>query len=50
MNAVAKLEAIAKRRIAAAQRGERCICSCHNDSSIVHIGPLCCDRAAENAE
>jgi hypothetical protein len=49
MHAVAKLEAIAKKRIAAAQRSDRCICSCHEDLSILHVGPLCCDRAAENA-
>jgi hypothetical protein len=45
MRDVAKLEALAKRKIAAAQRGERCICSCHDNPTIIHIGPLCCERA-----
>jgi hypothetical protein len=22
-----------------------CECSCHTDASIVHIGPLCCEKA-----
>jgi hypothetical protein len=45
LNAVAKLEALAKKRIAAARRGERCICSCHDDPSIIHVGRICCERA-----
>ena len=45
LDLVAKLEALTKKRIAAVQRGDRCICSCHDDPTVIHIGPLCCERA-----
>ena len=50
LHLVAKLEALAKKRIAAVQRGDRCICSCHDDPTVIHIGPLCCERAQENTD
>ena len=50
LDLVAKLEALTKKRIAAVQRGDRCICSCHDDPTVIHIGPLCCERALEGTD
>ena len=43
---VAELERLGKERMKARQgiKGP-CECSCHTDASIIHIGPLCCERA-----
>lgn len=42
--AVAKLEAIAKKRLRD-KRGEPCNCHCHENPSLIHVGPVCCERA-----
>ena len=46
LRVVAELERLGKRSMKAAQgiKGP-CECSCHTDASIVHIGPLCCEKA-----
>jgi hypothetical protein len=45
LNTVAELERLGKSRMKAMQGIEEpCGCSCHTDASIVHIGPLCCER------
>jgi hypothetical protein len=46
LRSVAELERLGKERIKERQgiKG-RCECSCHTDVSIIHIGPLCCERA-----
>jgi hypothetical protein len=43
---MAETENLGKERMKAAQgiKGT-CKCSCHTDTSIVHIGPLCCEKA-----
>ena len=46
LRSVAELERLGKERIKATQGIEGpCECSCHSDASIIHIGPLCCERA-----
>jgi hypothetical protein len=46
LKTVAELERLGKAHMKAAQRiKEPCGCSCHTDSSIVHIGRICCEKA-----
>ena len=46
LHSVAELERLGKERIKERQgiKGS-CECSCHTDAGIIHIGPLCCERA-----
>jgi hypothetical protein len=45
LKTVAELERLGKKRMKTMQGiKEPCECSCHTDASIVHIGPLCCER------
>jgi hypothetical protein len=45
LKTVAELERLGKSRMKAIQGiKEPCECSCHSDASIVHIGPLCCEK------
>jgi len=45
LKTVASLESLGKNHMKAMQgiKGP-CQCSCHTDASIVHIGPLCCEK------
>jgi hypothetical protein len=45
LKTVAELERLGKAQMKAKQGiKEPCACSCHTDASIVHIGPLCCEK------
>jgi hypothetical protein len=46
LRTVAELQRLGKACMKATQgiKGP-CECSCHTDASIVHIGPLCCEKA-----
>jgi hypothetical protein len=45
LRTVAELERVGKKRMKEMQRIKGpCECSCHTDASIVHIGPLCCEK------
>jgi hypothetical protein len=45
LKTVAELERLGKSQMKARQGiKESCACSCHTDTSIVHIGPLCCEK------
>jgi hypothetical protein len=45
LKSVAELERLGKRQMKAMQGFQQpCECSCHTDASIVHIGPLCCEK------
>jgi hypothetical protein len=46
LQGVAELERLGKERIKERQGIKLpCECSCHTDASIIHVGPLCCERA-----
>jgi hypothetical protein len=46
LRVVGELQRLGKRSMKAKQGiKEPCECSCHTDASIVHIGPLCCEKA-----
>jgi hypothetical protein len=46
LNTVAELERLGKNSMKAMQGIKApCRCSCHTDASILHIGPLCCEKA-----
>lgn len=45
LKTVAELERLGKSKMRAMQGIKApCQCSCHTDASIVHIGPLCCEK------
>jgi hypothetical protein len=46
LKTVAELERLGKSQMKARQRIKApCECSCHTDASIIHLGPLCCEKA-----
>ena len=45
LKTVAEIEQRGKSSMKAAQSVKApCQCSCHTDASIIHIGPLCCEK------
>jgi len=44
LQSVAKLNTMAKKRMNERQGG-KCLCQCHDDPSLLHIGKICCETA-----
>jgi hypothetical protein len=50
LRTVHQLEEIGKRRIAATRADEPCACPCHFDTTLIHVGGFCCERACHHQE